>query len=713
MGGTEGWGVVHTITGHGDDLSSLLGVVTNDELVLWRHAGEDNLLVREPEVPLGTLLLLAELHDVSDVISLDHNGLALRLIDDSDLLGDGLGGDGVVPGHHEDLDSSTLALAHGLWHSDPWGVNQSEESREGQVVHREVGLRLGGVLLVLWLVGHVPVRESQDSLSEASQGFVGVLELLLPLRGELHLLAVDADGLAHPDHPLRGALEHHDAVHAESLLHVVDAAHPLVGGVELDLEDLWVGLPELLDVPNRLQGLDQSSLTGITAAVDVKHVVVVLQPALSHWGWVLLADKELGVVAHGSDGVQDLEGWVLGVVHLALGVVAHLVVLLLVPGGRHIKNLVVVPGVLHSHTVLGESSRLIGSDDGGTAESLDGLQVLHEHLPVAHSLGGKGQRDGHGGEKALWHVGHDDTDGEDDVLDEGRLSETDSEQGHAKGDRDGRDKQDELPDLLVDWRTLLLLPGGQVSDLTHGGVVANSDDDTHASSGADDGTVESDVLGFHDWWGLSVHLLLDLSRTLLWLSLTGKTGIVDVKLVGADDSDVRRDLVSLVELHEVSLDHLRCVNDLRASGTDHLGLPWDHVLEAFHDAVTLRFLVETERASDKDDGTEDDTEVQVDFILLRVNAETNEAQDATGEKQEREEVRELLQEFDPQGRLLGRSQLVLSVLIPVEHNLVGRKAHLRGRVVKLRDTLYFPSVLRQLHVRGQLVRGLRLLALVP
>ena len=83
------------------------------------------------------------------------------------------------------------------------------------------------------------------------------------------------------------------------------------------------------------------------------------------------------------------------------------------------------------------------------------------------------------------------------------------------------------------------------------------------------------------------------------------------------------------------------------------------------------------------------------------------------EEQEREKVGELLQELDPQRGLLWRSQLVLAILVPVQHDLVRGEADVLGGVVKLANTLDFPRVLGELDVGGKLVLRLRLLALVP
>lgn len=69
----------------------------------------------------------------------------------------------------------------------------------------------------------------------------------------------------------------------------------------------------------------------------------------------------------------------------------HLSLTSLVLGGVRIMDLVVEPHVGHRHTVLGQRARLVGTDGGGGAESLYGLQVLYQTVLLGHSLGSESQ----------------------------------------------------------------------------------------------------------------------------------------------------------------------------------------------------------------------------------------------------------------------------------------------------------------------------------
>ena len=56
-------------------------------------------------------------------------------------------------------------------------------------------------------------------------------------------------------------------------------------------------------------------------------------------------------------------------------------------------DLVVEPHVRDSHAVLRESPGLVGADDGGGAEGLDTLEVLHQAVLLRHALGRQRQDD--------------------------------------------------------------------------------------------------------------------------------------------------------------------------------------------------------------------------------------------------------------------------------------------------------------------------------
>jgi hypothetical protein len=117
-----------------------------------------------------------------------------------------------------------------------------------------------------------------------------------------------------------------------------------------------------------------------------------------------------------------------------------------------IDCLSIVENVGNRHSILGESSCLIGADAGGGSKSLDGLQVLDEHHLSSHSLGGKGQGNCDGSEKSLWHVSNNDTNGEDQVSDNVILVEnTEDEENNSKCQGYCGNNKDESLDLNRKW----------------------------------------------------------------------------------------------------------------------------------------------------------------------------------------------------------------------------------------------------------------------
>ncbi len=93
-----------------------------------------------------------------------------------------------------------------------------------------------------------------------------------------------------------------------------------------------------------------------------------------------------------------------------------------------------------SHSVLGQSSGLIGANGRGWTQGLDGFQVLDEAVLWGHALGGQGEADSDGGQETLRDVSDDDTDQEDDSVEPVVAEdESDDEEADSKEDSDGGD----------------------------------------------------------------------------------------------------------------------------------------------------------------------------------------------------------------------------------------------------------------------------------
>ena len=117
IGLLESGRIVDTVAGDSDDSAEALAAFDDDELLLGRGAGEHDLGVVAEDVVQLVASELAQFSTVDDgrlgqalVHLLDGDvepgcDVVHRLVafgDDADRLGDGLGRDGVITGHHDD-----------------------------------------------------------------------------------------------------------------------------------------------------------------------------------------------------------------------------------------------------------------------------------------------------------------------------------------------------------------------------------------------------------------------------------------------------------------------------------------------------------------------------------------------------------------------------------------------------------------------------------
>mmetsp|Transcript_18870 Transcript_18870/g.38698 ORF Transcript_18870/g.38698 Transcript_18870/m.38698 type:complete len:959 (+) Transcript_18870:1132-4008(+) len=706
VGLLEGGGVVNTVSGDGDDVALALAVLDDDELLLGGSTGEDNLGVGENGIPL----LLG--HVDGDGVAGHNNGLGLLGIlpalvsggksiaivlllhvanslgpQDADLVGNSLGGDGVVSGDHDNLDTGGLALGDGGGDSGAGGGDQGHHAKVDhalvgvgvlllpsvvlhvEVSDREVGGAVSiGVSSVLVSGGELPgveggLAEGKDAKAVLGKGHVEGIDLLAVLGGHLHNLSVDHHLVAAGKDTLGRSL-HVD--HAVALV----LGNDLLGGgggsgrgivvsrVDVDVDLVLVlgvkGDDSLgggngtsrLNVGDGVDELDHSGLGGVSDRLPgdltndgsvtlLAHpeevdgdLLAVLQNELSR-----VVGLELGVLVEDGDIAESgapgesLEGSVLDVISgsgLGEGRLAIL-------DGESVLS--AVDDLSNSHDVLGQRSSLVRADAGGGSESLDSLKVLDEdHLGV-HAVRSEGEAHGDGGDETLGDVGDDDADHEHEVGDPWDSTDSvDDEETDAKEDGDGRDDVDEVLDLLVDGGLALVGSHSKLGDASHDGVVSDGDDDSLAGSLGDLSSEEAEVLGLE---GVIVGALLP---TLLGLVLSGKRGLINGEVVGAlEDAHVGGDEVSGVDEDDVSRDEL---NGILVTG---LAIPHDedlggkHVGERLHETVGLLVLDEREDTGGENNEEQHDTEVKV--VLGTLKTVADKAEDASAPKEEGEEVR--------------------------------------------------------------------------
>ena len=206
---------------------------------------------------------------------------------------------------------------------------------------------------------------------------------------------------------------------------------------------------------------------------------------------------EVGVVTDGSDldesGVVRAEGLVLS---------GHLKGHRLLLDGAAARVLgntdgaIGVDGVTDGHTVLGKSTSLIRGNASDGTKGLDNEGGLHKDLLLGHALGSNGKSNGDGGQETLGDVSNNDTNGKDDSIKDlvtrsGSEDEKDQTDGKSN---EGNDVNKALDFGLHECLWLLSKLNGS-SNLTHGSVITNTDDNTQTSTLDNVGTVEGDVLG--------------------------------------------------------------------------------------------------------------------------------------------------------------------------------------------------------------------------
>ena len=100
-----------------------------------------------------------------------------------------------------------------------------------------------------------------------------------------------------------------------------------------------------------------------------------------------------------------------------------------------------------------------------------------------HPLSSKCEADSDGGQETLRHVGHDDTDQEDDGIEPVvAKDEGDDEEGHTEEDCDRGDDVDEVFNFFGNRGLSTLETGGKTGNPAHHSVV--SDVDHHSNTGA-------------------------------------------------------------------------------------------------------------------------------------------------------------------------------------------------------------------------------------
>mmetsp|Transcript_7364 Transcript_7364/g.15986 ORF Transcript_7364/g.15986 Transcript_7364/m.15986 type:complete len:317 (+) Transcript_7364:990-1940(+) len=199
----QGRSVIDPITGHGyDSASNLLVRTDNHPFVNWGNARENTSMLDSlpPEVHLLFTARLLKSISVGHVISqltpgdycvpADVFGQICQfiLLQDSNACGDGLGGRGVIPGHHHCLTACIVQHSNGFLHSLLRRVLKTNETHPSEPRHREIALLRAGSLE--HKVVRVPVkahfREAEHAPASGHQLVQAGVDFCSALVGELH-----------------------------------------------------------------------------------------------------------------------------------------------------------------------------------------------------------------------------------------------------------------------------------------------------------------------------------------------------------------------------------------------------------------------------------------------------------------------------------------------------------------------------------------------
>mmetsp|Transcript_14473 Transcript_14473/g.29166 ORF Transcript_14473/g.29166 Transcript_14473/m.29166 type:complete len:346 (+) Transcript_14473:1391-2428(+) len=313
--------------------------------------------------------------DFVDVDSLTGSDVtASRIADNADHLRDGFCRIRVIPGNHNDLDTGGLAGTNGARNCRTRWVHKGSETEEG-VTSVGKGRLLSVVAVPLEFVAFLVLLLIQHHEAKPEHTFAIVHEreetLLIRL---LVVFLVDGfpineDGVALSPDALWGSLHPQNKRIIVILAHLADVKHELVRRVKWKLEErrvvLTLGDDRSIELAqNGFHKLDHSSLRSIAGDLSRLEWNLVL---------LLLLVLEGGSGAKGKAVLEALERNIL----VVLGLVFDL--------GCFV-DLAVIPEVLHCHDVLSKRPGLVGGNDVGRSESLNGFQVLHQDLLVSHTL---------------------------------------------------------------------------------------------------------------------------------------------------------------------------------------------------------------------------------------------------------------------------------------------------------------------------------------
>ena len=223
----------------------------------------------------------------------------------------------------------------------------------------------------------------------------------------------------------------------------------------------------------------------------------------------------------------------------------ELVEFLLVLEGEHFAN---------GHHVGGQGTGLVGADDGGAAQGLDGGQGSDDSVLLGHPAGAQSQASGDDSGQTFGDSGDSQSDGDlevvDSSLDPGSTVGGIVEVANVDGPDSDANQGNDFGQLFTEFVQLLLQRSLDFFGLSHfgtnpanGGVQAGADDDTTGLASGHIGAGEDDVLlVLVDGTGVGHGFVVFDHGD----GFTGQDGLVNTESGGhdGDDPDISGDLVT-------------------------------------------------------------------------------------------------------------------------------------------------------------------------
>ena len=269
---------------------------------------------------------------------------------------------------------------------------------------------------------------------------------------------------------------------------------------------------------------------------------------------------------------------------------------------------------LYRHVIARQRAGLVGQDDRRRAERFHRRQVADQRLAFRHALRRHGERQGHGGQQALRHVGHDDADGEQEVAPERQAhAVTDGEEDDAQPDGEQRHQPRQAHDLALQGRDGLARRLRQAGDAAEFRAHSRCIHDGARLSRHQRGAGKQQIAR-HQRRGVGVAFGVARFRQ----RFAGDVGEIGAHRERLDQPAIGRHVVTAFEDEDVARHQRFGIDQLDPAVSQRLDLARQQAAQRRQRALGAVGLPEREHAIDEDDA--DDGEAQLRHALPRILA---------------------------------------------------------------------------------------------